>query len=161
MRYRVLWLCGLCIIWGASSCISFKVESLPDPALVVREVTLCREIDESRELLEPGEAVTEFRAGKDSVICFLHLEEVAQRVGLKWKWYAPDKTLYKESDQVVINRDEIYIEAVTAYDMISPDSPAEQQGLWSVAVFMNDVLLARLTFRIIPESMIEIRSGYP
>ena len=50
-----------------------------------------------------------------------------QRVRLKWKWYAPDNTLYKESDEVVVNEDEVYLEAVTAYDMISPDSPADEQ----------------------------------
>ena len=149
MRHRHLLMCGLCIIWCTSSCISFKVEPLPDPSLIVKEATLCREIDESRELLEPGEAFTDFRAGKDPVICFLHMKDVAQRVRLKWKWYAPDNTLYKESDEVVVNEDEVYLEAVTAYDMISPDSPAEEQGSWSVAVLANDVLLVRFTFRVV------------
>ena len=152
MKHTVLWLCGLCFIWSVFSCISFKVEPPPDPSLIVREATLCREIDESGELLEPGEAVSDFRAGRDPVICFLHLRDVARRVGLKWKWYSPDNALYKESEEVFINREEIYIEAVTAYDMISPESPAEEQGLWSVAVLVNDVLLVRLTFRVVPDT---------
>jgi hypothetical protein len=152
MRNLALFFCGLSLIWVASSCISFKVEPLPDPGRIVREVTLCKEIDESQELLEPGEAVTEFRVGKDSVFCFLHLQDVAQQVELKWKWYSPDDKLFKTSDEATINQDEIYLEAVTAYDMISPESLADHHGRWSVAVFVNDVLLTRLIFTVIPDA---------
>ncbi|MGB2906234.1 MAG: hypothetical protein WBB73_03985 [Candidatus Aminicenantaceae bacterium] len=145
-------LCCLCFIAGLPGCVSFKVEPLPDPARILQEVTLCREIDESQVLLEPGEAVAEFRAGKDPVICFLYLKDVAQEVVLKWKWYSPDKILFKESDEVVINQEETYLEAVTAYDRIEPGALMEHQGQWSVSIFLNDVLLTRLSFKVIPDA---------
>ncbi len=132
------------------ACVTFKLDPLPDPGRVVKELTLCREIDESKELLEPGEAVKEFAAGSDPVICFVSMEEVTRRIRLRWKWYGPGGNLYKASQEVTINPDEIYLEAVTAYDRIDPEPSAEHQGQWTVTVFVNDILIGRMAFTVRP-----------
>jgi hypothetical protein len=150
--FQVFFSLGLLV--GMPGCISFKVEPLSAPPQVLHEVILCREIDESKELLEPGDAWTEFRANRDPVFCFLHLKEVAQKVVLKWKWYSPDKKIFKESEEAVINSEEIYLEAITAYDRIDPDVLAGRQGMWSVSIFLNDVLLTRLSFKVVPEALL-------
>ncbi len=150
MKIIILVFSCLCIM-GGPGCISFKIEPLSDPARILHEVTLCREIDESKELLEPGDALAEFRTNRDPVICFLYLKDVAQKLELKWKWYSPDKTLFKESEEAVINREEIYLEAVTAYDRIEPEELANHPGQWSVSIFLNDALLTRVSFKAIPE----------
>ena len=142
---------GLIFIVSLSGCISFKIAPLPDPARVVKQVTLSNVIDESRELLEPGQTTSEFKAGSDTVYCFVYIEEVAQRLSLRWKWYTPENMLYKESQEAVINQEETYLEAVTAYDRIIPESRPELHGLWSVAIFVDDVLLTRLFFTLVPK----------
>jgi hypothetical protein len=142
----------LILIVSLSGCISFKIDSLPDPARVVKQVTLSRAIDESRELLEPGQIASEFKAGSDTVYCFVHIEEVAKRFSLRWKWYTPENVLFKESQEAVINQEETYLEAVTAYDRITPESRPELYGQWSVAIFVDEVLLTRLFFRLVPNS---------
>ncbi len=146
---RFLW--GYIFVVSFSGCISFKIEPLPEPARVVKQVTLSREVDESLELLVPGQETSEFKAGSDTVYCLVHLEEVAQSFSLRWKWYTPDNLLFKESQEAVINQEETYLEAVTAYDRIMPESRTELYGQWSVAVFVDEVLLTRLFFRIVPD----------
>ncbi len=133
-----------------SACLSFKLNPLPDPGRVVREVTLCKEIDESRELLEPGEAAKEFSAGSDPVICFVSMVEVTRRIRLRWRWYEPSGSLYKASQEVTINPDEIYLEAVTAYDRIDLEASTELQGEWTVTIFVNDILIGRMAFTVRP-----------
>ena len=144
------YLLGFIFLVSLSGCISFKIDPLPDPARVVKQVTLSRSMDESRELLEPGQNSSEFKAGVDTVYCFVHIEEVSQKFSLKWKWYTPENVLFKESQEAVINQEKTYLEAVTAYDRIMPESRTELFGQWSVAIFVDDVLLTRLIFTLVP-----------
>ncbi len=149
---RIKGFLGICIfIVSLLGCISFKIDPLPDPARVVKQVTLSKSVDESLELLMPGQEASEFKAGSDTVYCLVHLEEVAQNFSLRWKWYTPANMLFKESQEAVINQEETYLEAVTAYDRIAPESRTEFYGQWSVAIFVDEVLLTRLFFRLVPD----------
>jgi hypothetical protein len=132
------------------ACLSFKLDPLPDPGRVVREVTLCKEIDESQELLEPGESVKEFMAGSDPVICFVSMKDVTRRIRLRWRWYDPRGFLHKASQEVTVNPDEVYLEAVTAYDRIEPEALTGLQGKWIVTIFVNDILIGRMAFSVRP-----------
>lgn len=139
---------GLLLLGMGSGCISFKIDPLPEPEREIRQITLCAEINEARELLQPGEATAEFRAGRDTVYCFLYLAEVAEPLTLQWRWYSPDLALFRESQEVPINQEETYLEAVTAYDKLDPESLEEHPGEWSVAVFVNGALLGRRSFSV-------------
>ena len=141
-------ICVLILLWLGSGCISFKIDPLPEPEREIREITLCAEINETRELLQPGEETVEFREGRDTVFCFLYLAEVAETLTLQWRWYSPDRALFRESQEVRVNEEATYLEAVTAYDKIDPGSLVERPGEWSVAVFVNRVFLGRRQFLV-------------
>jgi hypothetical protein len=144
---------GVLVIIGiGSGCISFRIDPPPEPEREIREITLCAEINEAQELLQPGEGTTEFRAGRDTVFCFIYLAEVAEALTLQWRWYTPDRVLFRESQDVQINQDETYLEAVTAYDKISPEPLEGHLGEWSVAVFVNGALLGRHSFVVRKET---------
>jgi hypothetical protein len=137
------------VLGMGAGCLSFRVDPLPEPEREIRQIILCAEINETRELLRPGTETSEFRAGRDTVYCFLYLAEVAETLTLQWRWYQPGRELFRESQEVQINQDVTYLEAVTAYDKIGPESLEELPGEWSVAVFVNGVLLGRRSFQVV------------
>jgi len=131
-----------------SSCISFKIKSLPTPDNVVLEFSFCDQIDSSGELLKPEEVKSFFAPDVPDIFCFIKLESVSRRIKLFWLWYDPDGQLAKRSKEVLVNPEEKYLELVTAYDRLSLGEKPRIPGKWKVAVFVNDGLIATRTFQI-------------
>lgn len=120
-----------------SGCITFKINSLSSPEEVVFEMELCSKIEDAGELLEPLEIASEFPQDGRNIYCFISLMEVSREVRMKWKWYSPDKSLYRESEEVIVNSEGVYLEEITAYDKITPDIEKKWQGRWRVAVLID------------------------
>jgi hypothetical protein len=137
---------ALCLVFNC--CISFKVRPLALPENLEAQITLCRKIDESGELLRPLEITSEFSAEIDYIFCFLELMNVQGEIRLKWKWFSPDNMLFRESKEAVVNKAGNLLESVTAYDKISVNFEDEVFGEWIVIVLLNDSLIARKSFII-------------
>lgn len=131
-----------------SSCISFKIKSLPIPDNIVLEFSFCEQIDNSGELLKPKTAKVVFAPDVPDIFCFIKLESVSQRIKLYWLWYNPDGLLAKRSKEVIVDPEDKYLELVTAYDRLTLGKEPRKPGQWKAAVFVNDALIATRTFQI-------------
>jgi hypothetical protein len=130
------------------SCVSFKIQPPPDPENQVEALVLCKRIEQKDGLIFPGVSLVEFKPGDGSIHCYVRLKDVSQTIRLMWKWYAPDGRLHRETKEVIVNRDAIYLETVTAYDQIELKPEKYEEGRWAVAVLMNGQLIGRRTFQL-------------
>lgn len=144
--YRTTALVAVIVICG---CVSFKIQPPPDPENQVVTIVLCKRIEQREGLLFPEESLVEFKPGDGSIHCFVRIRNVNQTIRLKWKWYAPEGRLYRETKEVTVNENPIYLEAVTAYDQIDIKPEEPDEGLWTVVVMVNGQLIGRRTFRLI------------
>jgi hypothetical protein len=137
------------------SCVSFKIQPPADPENQVEALVLCKRIEQKDGLIFPGASLVEFEPGDGSIHCYVRLKNVSQTIRLKWKWYAPDERLYRETKEVIVNRDVIYLETVTAYDHIELKHQEYEEGRWAVAVLLDGQLIGRRTFQVIGDGTSE------
>ena len=149
MNRKIYWSAILLAVSLMSSCVSFKIQPPPDPENQVETLVLCKGIEQREDLIFPGESLVEFKPGDGSIHCYVRLKNVSQTIRLMWKWYAPDGHLHRETKEVTVNRDAIYLETVTAYDQIELKQEEYEEGRWAVAVLMNGRLIGRRTFQLV------------
>ena len=138
----------LAIFLNMEGCISFKIEPLPDPEQLIETFVLCKKVFPEEELLAPAERTTEFVWDDPGVFCFVELKNVGRAMTLKWKWYAPDGVLFKETADVPVNTNEDYLESVTAYDKLEIRREESFKGRWVVVILVSGRLAGRRTFDI-------------
>jgi hypothetical protein len=134
----------LCV-WG---CVSFKIDPLPEPEQLVETFVLCKRVLPDGELLTPVDITADFVLDDPGVFCFVELRNVGQAMTLKWKWYAPDGILFKETSDVPVNLNEAYLETVTAYDKLDIQREESFEGRWVVVIMVSGRLAGRLTFTL-------------
>ena len=139
-------LVAIAFLLSLGSCITFKINSLSPPEEVVYEIQLCKKINDSGELLIPVETASTFTHNSDPIYCFIRVVEVSREIRMKWKWYSPDQILFRESEEVNVNKEEVFLEEITAYDKISLSEEKDWQGIWQVVVLIDDKLIARKSF---------------
>jgi len=149
MNRIIYWATALLVISLMGSCVSFKIQPPPEPENQVETIVLCKWIEQREGLLFPGESLVEFKPSDGPIHCFVRLKNVSQTIRLKWKWYMPEGRLYRETKEVTVNRDPIYLEAVTAYDQIELKPEEFDEGRWTVVVMVNDKLISRRTFQLV------------
>lgn len=130
------------------SCISLKVKPLFPTENKVEYIHLCKGINDSSDLLKPVDIQSEFTLKDDKVICFIQLKDIAEKVQLRWKWYSPEKEMFRDTGNVIVNQDERYLEVVTAYDMLKLDPEDSIEGQWTVVFFINNKFIEKKTFRV-------------
>lgn len=149
MRGLILKCAGVfCFINISLSCISFKVPILPEPENQVEKIVLCEDIKTEDDLLVPVEIKSEFEQDRESIICFIQMRYTSREIALKWKWYSPDGNLERDTGGIKVNLENKHLDYVTAYDQLSFESPPAE-GDWTVAVFIDDNLIATRRFKII------------
>jgi hypothetical protein len=127
-------------------CVTFKIEPRPEPEQLIETLVLCKRILPEGELLAPVDITTDFVLEDPEVLCFVELKNVGRFMRLKWKWYAPDGRLFKETADVPVNENEAYLEAVTAYDKLDIQQEEGFKGRWIVVILVNGELAGRRTF---------------
>jgi hypothetical protein len=131
---------------AGAGCISFKIEPRPEPEQLVETLVLCKRVLPDGVLLAPADITTDFVMDDPDVLCFVELKNVGRAMTLKWKWYAPDGSLFKETADVSVNENESYLEAVTAYDGLDIKQEESFEGSWVVVILVNGELAGRRTF---------------
>ena len=149
MNRIIYWTTALLVISLMGSCVSFKIQPPPDPENQVDTIVLCHRVEQKEGLLSPVECQVEFGPGHGPIHCFVRLKNVSQTIQLKWKWYAPEGQLYRETKEVTVNRNAIFLEIVTAYDQIALKQDKLNEGQWIVVVLLNGTLIGRRTFKIL------------
>lgn len=148
MRYVLRLGAAAVLLFSTAGCFSFKLRPLPPPVNRVESLLMCAAVEESGELLKPGEPLKEFDPGRGEILCFLRLEEVDQRIALRWKWYSPENELVKDTGPTEVNPEEKYLAVVTAYDRLNWRPGMGPAGTWTVAVYIDGDLIGRLSFKM-------------
>jgi len=128
------------------SCVSFRISPPLQPENSIGTMVLCKNVEQKGELLYPEGIQEEFQEGLEPVHCFVRLHNVRRVIRLKWNWYDPQGKLCRKTDDLVVNRSEAYLEAVTAFDKIQAGLAEGAAGRWSVILFVDGVLAGRRSF---------------
>jgi len=129
-------------------CVSFRVAPSPAPEDLAAEICTCKKIDETGELYQPVDITSQFTQDDKDVICFVRMKNIRKAARLRWKWYAPDLSLFKETKDMIINAEEDILETISAFDRITIPAEDKSDGQWVVAVFMDRELIARKAFSV-------------
>jgi hypothetical protein len=136
-------------VWVTSSCIRFtRAATLEQPAYVLETHLLSAEVKVQNDWAEPAEAKAVFKKRTDNnVFSFIRLKDMLGEHTLFWKWYEPSGKLYRLTDAITIGKVGQMYETYIAWDQIFLFEEKEN-GTWTVAVFMDDWLLASREFTI-------------
>lgn len=133
----------------AAGCIRFTpVSGLKPPPAILDRMVLCAAINQKDNWADPAGEKTVFKKGEDAnAISFLNFRDFHGRHTLVWKWYDPARRLYRASDGIAVGEDGKVYEKYIAWDMIYV-SEEKADGTWTVAVFMDGILLVSKEFEI-------------
>lgn len=132
-----------------SSCIRFtKAAALVQPVYILETRPLSAEAKVQNDWAEAAEAKAIFKKGTDkNVFSFIRLKDMLGERKLFWKWYDPSGKLYRLTDAITIGKQGQVFATYIAWDQIYLFEEKEN-GTWTVAVFMDDRLLASREFTI-------------
>ena len=139
------------IVFSSEACISFRIFPPYPVEGYIESLSLCKGIDEKEgEFLVPMDIRKEFSATEDNIICFVALKNINRSIQLRWKWYAPDKSLSRDSESVPINKEESQLEALFAYDELRLNLRKGDTviGFWTVVVLLDNQLIASRIFEV-------------
>jgi hypothetical protein len=143
-------LLSVCCVYF-SGCFSFKVPPLPLPENYIESLEICKKVEMRDNLLSPIGTSTVFGPLED-LFCYIRLRNTVRKVQIRWKWYAPDQTLARDTGNVDINADEKYLDVVTASDPLSLSSSEKKEGNWVVCIIINNNLASVRRFVIQKEA---------
>lgn len=150
MKKIVSFIVCMGIVFYCGGCITFRIVPPYPVEGYIESVNLCKGINKSGELLAPLDIRAEFSADEDNIICFVILKNISRKIQLRWKWYAPNQSLSRDSENVVINKEESQLETLTAYDELKLNLREEDiiVGQWTVVVLLDNQLIARRLFEV-------------
>ena len=133
------------IMWG---CLSFKVSRVYPAYNQLEGIYLCKEIDDSGDLIKALNVKSEFASGNNHIICLIRLKSVEKEIKLRWRWYSPEKKMVRDTDDIIVNKENIYLETVTAYDMLRFNFEGNVEGQWVIVIFINNKLVGKRFFSV-------------
>jgi len=151
MKKIVLFVVCVEIVFLCGGCITFRIIPPYPVEGYIESLSLCKGINEKEgELLAPLDIREEFSTNEDNIICFVVVKNITRKIQLRWKWYAPNKSLSRDSENIVINKEENHLETLTAYDelMLNLRDKDKIVGQWTVVVLLDNQLIARRFFEV-------------
>jgi len=148
MRIRLSFLTIGWLISNCCSCMSFKIVSSAPGENILENLEFCPSVEEDQGILKPVEPRDEFEKDSTQIFCLIKVRVVSKSLTLRWKWYSPEKKLWKDTGEVVVYSGNKSIDFVSAYDRINPEKDELAQGVWTVAVFINGHLAGRRIFKV-------------
>lgn len=151
MKKIVLFVVYVWTVLFCGGCITFRIIPPYPVEGYIESLSLCKGINEKEgELLVPLDIRAEFSVNEDNIFCFLALKNINRKIQMRWKWYAPDKSLSRDSENVIINKEERQLETLTAYDELHLNLQEKNTiiGFWTVVVLLDNQLIARRLFEV-------------
>jgi len=135
------------LILGSAGCVTFR-PAAEAAGPEVEEFLVCLGVAQSGELLAPQGAGAAFGPNIESVYAFVRLRDVGRDIRLRWKWYAPDGSLVRDSGPVAVRTDGRRLDEVTAFDRLDlpPGRGARSPGSWTAVVFLEEEAASVRTF---------------
>ncbi len=147
MRFsRVATLTAIALL--AAGCVKFRPPALDEPVVVLERFLFCASVAQKEDWAEPGPVKASFTAGEDDqIFAFVGLRDLRGPHTLAWKWYGPDRKLARSPDAIRIGEEGKAFDSYIAWDAIAV-TPERTSGAWTVAVFLDEALLASKRFEI-------------
>lgn len=151
MKRKILLVLCVWMVLRCVGCITFRIIPPYPLEVYIESVSLCKGINETEgELLAPLDIREEFSTNEDNIICFVVVKNISRKIQLRWKWYAPNKSLSRDSENIVINKEENQLETLTAYDelMLNLREKDKIVGQWTVVILLDNQLITRRFFEV-------------
>lgn len=130
------------------ACIRFTPAALEQPAAVLERAILCNRVDVQNGWAEPSAEQKIFVKGKDNhVFSFLEIRDLRDKHSLHWKWYDSSRRLSRAAEKITIGEKGKFFKKYIAWDQVSI-SEEKEIGVWTVAIFLDDRLVASRVFEI-------------
>jgi hypothetical protein len=116
----------------------------------VGECLTCKSIDQGGN---PVERSRDFLTTDDAVAVWVNLYELRVSVEVRFEWYAPDGTLYRNNSVITrlkgVPAEETWNYPISDSINIVGDRPSRMLGTWNVKVYVDDVQQVTATFSIV------------
>ncbi len=141
-RFPIIFSLMILGLFDMEACIRFRPTALEEPTTLLERAVLCNRVDAQNGWAESSPEQKIFTKGKDSrVFYFLELRDIRGEHTLFWKWYDPSRKLFRAAEKISIGEKGKVFEKYIAWDQILV-SEEKDSGVWTVAVFLDDKLLA-------------------
>jgi hypothetical protein len=148
MKTRKGLLFFLFVVAVCGSCVSFRIKSPVPGGNRIDRIEICANVEDDGDVLRPVEEKQEFPGTDASVYCFVKIQEITKKTSLRWRWYSPDKKLWRDTGDIIVNSEESYLEFLTAYDLLVAENEKLKQGEWTVIVLIDQHLAGKRKFTI-------------
>jgi hypothetical protein len=135
-------------ILGFGGCIRLKPAVLEQPKAILGSMIFCSSVEQKEGWAKPSAEQTAFSRDSDSsVYAFLGFRDLRGTHTLLWKWFDPGRKLYRATEPIALGEESKAFESYFAWDRIFA-SEDKRSGTWTVAVFLDNKLLAVKSFEI-------------
>lgn len=131
-----------------TGCVSLTIPAPVPQDNQFGDLSVCSDVVEEEGLFMPFNEAAEFSTGDSPLYTLVKLLRVNREIRLRWKWYSPKGSLFRDTGDVLVNIEGKFMSALTAYDEM--ELPSGMQGRWTVVIFLDDNLLGRRSFTINP-----------
>ncbi len=144
--------------WLLAGCASRKPVVTPSLLTSLDEAVVARAVAGSEEGFEALGAATRFPTSAKEVVCWVRLRALTRLHVLRWRWYAPDGSLYYDTGDYFIQPTGAYHTKVTTWHRlpVAGTAASDLPGPWRVVVEMDEELLAEIDFTITPAPKLKI-----
>ncbi|MBM3296252.1 MAG: hypothetical protein FJY83_01495 [Candidatus Aminicenantes bacterium] len=140
----------IALAWlGAAACVNFRPAVQP-PGLEVESLVVCRNAAFSGGLHVAEGAARTFGLDIPSLFALASLRDIDRGIALRFKWYAPDGVLARDSGPMPVDPGEKYLDKVTAFDRLdfAPGRIEPREGAWTVVLFLDETPADQTSFNI-------------
>lgn len=130
------------------TCVSLKFDSPPEPFNQLELFFFCENVQIKGDVLEAAEEKNKFFTNTKNICSFVKITDIDRQIRLRWKWYSPDKKLFRDTQEVTANVNNKYIAVLTAFDELKVSHNPKYEGLWTVVIYFNGRLAASKTFTL-------------
>jgi len=148
MRVRPFLILAAAVCAGWAACVTITPKPPPEPERRLAGLEICAGIRRAGDVFEAVDPRPAFTIGTESLYAFVRIADIPGEVRLRWKWYAPDGRLIRDSGDVAANEQGQYLEVLTAFDRLDLEGPgtAPPAGTWQVVFLLDGSLAVRRTF---------------
>ncbi len=134
---------------GSGACIRLlPAPNVEEPSAAVDRHILCAAVEVKSDGARPGPEQSRFGKGRDeAVYSFLGFRYLRGIHAVSWKWYDPSRSLIRSTDPISIGGEGMLFDSYIAWDRI-PVHDEREAGIWTVAVFVDNLLAGSRTFEI-------------
>jgi hypothetical protein len=134
--------------FAAAGCIRLVPPPVERPPAVLERLILCAAVTPRDGWADPSAEKAVFHKGEDaSVYAFLSFGNLVGEHALVWKWFGPDRAIYRATEPISVGAAGKAYDAYIAWDRIYV-SDDKESGAWTAAVFLDGALLAVKSFEI-------------